>query len=74
LLRDFQEINSPILWGGLPARPLIRTGWKPIPQEIIWVFFYLEVPKIGILPVLLILDPDACPCKYKIGEMPMLTL
>ncbi|BAZ20863.1 hypothetical protein NIES4073_17410 [Kalymmatonema gypsitolerans NIES-4073] len=25
-IRDFQQINYPILWGGHPARPVYRTG------------------------------------------------
>ena len=39
LIREYQKINYPILWGGHPARPVHRTQRMPIPQEIVGDFF-----------------------------------
>ncbi|MBG1261809.1 hypothetical protein [Nostoc commune] len=39
LLRDFQQINYPILWGGHLARLWLRAGETPTPQEVIKYFF-----------------------------------
>ncbi|MEA5625994.1 hypothetical protein [Nostoc sp. UHCC 0251] len=42
-MRDYQEINYPILWGGHLVRPCLRAGVSPTPQEKLNVF-YLEIP------------------------------
>ncbi|MBD2516434.1 hypothetical protein H6G93_15710 [Nostoc sp. FACHB-973] len=31
-IRDYQEINYPILWGGQHERPVHRAGETPTPQ------------------------------------------
>ena len=38
-LRELQQINYPILWGGHPARPMNWAGRMPTPQEIVGYFF-----------------------------------
>ncbi|MEH1768881.1 MAG: hypothetical protein V7L27_05695 [Nostoc sp.] len=38
-LRELQEINYPILWGGHLARHLDWAGETPTPQELIEYFF-----------------------------------
>ena len=38
-LRDFQQINYPILWGGHLVRPWLRAGETPTPQEVVEYFF-----------------------------------
>jgi hypothetical protein len=42
-MRDYQEINYPILWGGHLVRPCLWTLVSPTPQEKLNVF-YLEIP------------------------------
>ncbi|MEH1939295.1 MAG: hypothetical protein V7L01_03630 [Nostoc sp.] len=42
-MRDYQEINYPMLWGGHLVRPCLRAGETPTPQEKLNVF-YLEIP------------------------------
>ncbi len=43
LIRDFLQINYPILWGGRLARPMDWAGKMPTPQEVV-EYFYLSVP------------------------------
>ncbi|MEH2151177.1 hypothetical protein [Nostoc sp.] len=38
-IRELQEINYPILWGGRLARPIDWAGETPTPQELIGYFF-----------------------------------
>ncbi|MEH2062615.1 MAG: response regulator [Nostoc sp.] len=38
-LRELQEINYPILWGGRLARPSHRALMLPTPQELVGYFF-----------------------------------
>ncbi|BAZ52457.1 hypothetical protein NIES4103_51180 [Nostoc sp. NIES-4103] len=38
LLRDYQEINYSILWGGRLARPLLGENKMSTPQEKFYVF------------------------------------
>jgi hypothetical protein len=42
-MRDYQEINYPILWGGHLVRSCLRALVSPTPQEKLNVF-YLEIP------------------------------
>ncbi len=37
-IRELQEINYPILWGGHLARPMDWAGKMPTPQELIGYF------------------------------------
>jgi len=46
-LRDFQEINYSILWGGHLARLWLLGGQDAHPTINNWIFFYLSVPKSG---------------------------
>jgi hypothetical protein len=39
VVRDFQQINYPILWGGRLARPCIWALMLPTPQEVVEYFF-----------------------------------
>ncbi|MEH2097747.1 hypothetical protein, partial [Nostoc sp.] len=39
VLRELQEINYPILWGGHLARHIDWAGEMPTPQELIGYFF-----------------------------------
>ncbi|BAY76117.1 hypothetical protein NIES25_25660 [Nostoc linckia NIES-25] len=39
-IRDYQEINYPILWGGHLVRPCLRAGETPTPQEKLYVFLF----------------------------------
>ncbi|RCJ20307.1 hypothetical protein A6V25_26095 [Nostoc sp. ATCC 53789] len=39
-LRELQEINYPILWGGHLARPVYMAGKMPTPQELIGYFLF----------------------------------
>ncbi len=45
-VRDFQEINYPILWGGHLARLWLLGGRDAHPTINSWIFFYLEVPNL----------------------------
>ncbi|PHM06448.1 hypothetical protein CK516_33490 [Nostoc sp. 'Peltigera malacea cyanobiont' DB3992] len=42
LLRDFQEINYPILWGGHLARFWLLGGRDAHPTINSWIFFYKD--------------------------------
>ncbi len=39
-LRELQEINYTILWGGRLARPMDWAGETPTPQELIGYFLF----------------------------------
>ncbi len=39
-IRELQEINYPILWGGRLARPMDWAGETPTPQELIGYFLF----------------------------------
>ncbi|RCJ25798.1 hypothetical protein A6S26_15845 [Nostoc sp. ATCC 43529] len=39
-VRDYQEINYPILWGGHLVRPKPWAGETPTPQEKLYVFLF----------------------------------
>ncbi|MEH1824080.1 MAG: hypothetical protein V7L22_01710 [Nostoc sp.] len=41
-LRELQEINYPILWGGQDAHPVDMAGKMPTPQELIEYFFICQ--------------------------------
>ncbi|MHC5825762.1 MAG: response regulator, partial [Nostoc sp.] len=46
-VRDFQQINYPILWGGHLARLGIGAGETPTPQEVVEYFFIWKSLRIG---------------------------
>nr|WP_322712019.1 hypothetical protein [Nostoc sp. ChiSLP03a]MDZ8213292.1 hypothetical protein [Nostoc sp. ChiSLP03a] len=48
-VRELQEINYPILWGGHPARPVHRAGETLTPQEKLYIFLFVSPLCVGLL-------------------------
>ncbi|BAY75802.1 hypothetical protein NIES25_22510 [Nostoc linckia NIES-25] len=47
-IRDYQEINYPVLWGGHLVRPFVRAVETPTPQEKLYIFLFGSPLHLGL--------------------------